>query len=40
MFDKIYARKESINYKYKCSFNSWMIFNGKDRFGGQWGNYG
>ena len=33
-FNPVYARKDSRNYKYKCNFNSWLIFNEKDEFGG------
>ena len=38
-FNTIYMRKESVEYKYKCTFNSWIIFNGKNEFGGPWGDY-
>ena len=31
--ETINQRKEAVNYKYKRTFNSWIILNG---FGGHW----
>ena len=39
MFNPIYLRIKNSYYKCKCTFNSWIIFNGKDQFSGHWGDH-
>ena len=40
VFNTIYLRNKSINYKCKCTFLILkLVFNGKDGFGGHWGDH-